>query len=170
MHDRDRIVCAFGHLRARQGVGMTDVRIARIRGFMTRCPHTIDHDVRLQHARERMQQLDCRHLPVVRDGRLVGVLSERDIDVAESLRAGGADTGDPRVVDAMSPHPFTCGADAHLHAVAKEMAAGKYGCAIVLDAAHPTRMIGVFTTTDALLALSLLAPQEAAQSAPPSPL
>lgn len=143
---------------------MTEDRIARIRGFMTTCPHTIDADLPLHRARARLDQLECRHLPVVRDGRLVGILSDRDVTVAETMRAKGGMFGDVLVEDAMTPHPFTCGADAHLHAVAKEMAERKYGCAIVLDAAHPTRVVGVFTTTDALLALSLLAPQESMAS------
>jgi len=127
---------------------------------MTTCPHTIDAALRLGQARERMFQLDVRHLPVVRDDRLVGILSDRDIAVAEAVRAKGGGMDELLVEDAMTPHPFTCSADAHLHAVAKEMAACKYGCAIVLDTAHPTHVIGVFTTTDALCALAVLAPQE----------
>jgi acetoin utilization protein AcuB len=139
---------------------MSDDRIARVRGFMTKCPHTIDAAMRLGQARERMFQLDVRHLPVVRNERLVGILSDRDVSLAESIRAKGGASGESTVEDAMTPHPFTCGADAHLHAVAKEMADRKYGCAVVLDVDHPTRVIGVFTTTDALCALSVLAPQE----------
>lgn len=127
---------------------------------MTKCPHTIDADVRLSRARQRMRELDCRHLPVLRNGRLVGLLSDRDIHAAENLLARKRISGDPLVQDAMTPHPFTCNADAHLHAVAKEMAERKYGCAIVLDDAHPLKIVGVFTNTDALLALSVLAPQE----------
>ncbi len=127
---------------------------------MTRCPSTIDADLRLSRAKERMRELDVRHLPVVLHDRLVGVLSERDIAIAEALGDMGGCVEDLLVQDAMSPHPFTCTEDAHLHAVAKEMAQNRYGCAIVLDTAHPTKIVGLFTTTDALLALSLLAPQD----------
>ena len=143
---------------------MTDTRIARVRGFMTGCPYAIEADVRLARARQRMLELDCRHLPVLRNGRLVGILSDRDIKAADKLVARGSITGDPLVRDAMTPHPFTCSANAHLHAVASEMAERKCGCAIVLDDAHPWKVVGVFTTTDALLALSLLAPQEPSAS------
>jgi acetoin utilization protein AcuB len=139
---------------------MTEHRIARVRGFMTTCPHTIDHDVRVGTARMRMFQLDCRHLPVVRDGRIVGVLSDRDLQAAETLLAAGSLAHEPLVSDAMTPHPFTCSANAHLHAVASEMAERRYGCAIVMDDAHPLQVVGVFTTTDALRALSVLAPRE----------
>jgi acetoin utilization protein AcuB len=127
---------------------------------MTACPDTIDADTPLRHARERMDALECRHLPVVRDGRLVGILSARDVGLTERLHAQAGSARVPTVEDAMTPSPFTCTADAHLSEVAKEMAAGKYGCAVVMDADHPTVIVGLFTTTDALLALSLLAPQE----------
>jgi CBS-domain-containing membrane protein len=135
-------------------------RIACIRGFMTRCPHTVDADLLLSRARERMRELDVRHFPVVQHDRLVGMLSDRDAALAEALGDRGDNVEDLRVRDAMTPDPFTCTADAHLHAVAEEMAQSKRTCAIVLDEAHPTKVVGVFTTTDALLALSLLAPQE----------
>ena len=46
--------------------------------------------------------------------------------------------------------------DAHLHAVASEMAEHKYGTAIVVDREHPGHVVGLFTTTDALRALARL--------------
>jgi CBS domain-containing protein len=43
---------------------------------------------------------------------------------------------------------------AHLHAVATEMAEHKYGSAVVVEHEHPTKVVGVFTTVDALRALA----------------
>ena len=138
---------------------MTD-RIARVRGFMTSHPHTISADLPLETARQRMFELDVHHLPVVRDGRLLGVVSASDILIAEGVRSRGGLHGVTTVAEVMKANPFTCVADAHLHAVAREMASRRQDCAVVLDAAHPTQIYGLFTTTDALRALSLLAPQE----------
>lgn len=139
---------------------MTDARIARVHGFMTAHPETVDAEAPLEDARRRMSELDVHHLPVVRAGRLVGVLDASDILLADGLRSRGGLRGVLTVADVMKADPFTCVGEAHLHAVAKEMANRRQDCAVVLDAAHPPRIAGLFTTTDALRALSLLAPQE----------
>jgi acetoin utilization protein AcuB len=125
-----------------------------IQQFMTASPETIGADLTLAQARDRMFNLGARHLPVVEDGHLVGILSDRDVHLAESFHG---DLGKLQVRQAMTSQPFTCGAHAHLHAVAAEMAAHKYGSAVIVDRDHPDRVVGVFTTTDALRALAQLA-------------
>jgi acetoin utilization protein AcuB len=127
--------------------------IPTVRDFMTTAPETIAADLTLAQARERMFQLQARHLPVVENEALVGILSDRDIALVEAVFGDLARTP---VRQAMTPQPFTCGPAAHLHAVAAEMAANKYGSAIVVDRDHPGRVLGVFTTTDALRALAEL--------------
>jgi acetoin utilization protein AcuB len=127
--------------------------IPTVRDFMTTAPETIAADLTLAQARERMFQLQARHLPVVENEALVCILSDRDIALVEAVFGDLARTP---VRQAMTPQPFTCGPAAHLHAVAAEMAANKYGSAIVVDRDHPGRVLGVFTTTDALRALAEL--------------
>jgi len=135
--------------------------IARVREFMTTCPETIEVDARVSDARTRMAELKIRHLPVVRAGRLVGIVTDRDVNLTESLLVDEPPRAKPPTVeDAMTEVVFTCGPDAHLHAVAAAMASDKHGSAVVVDPEHPQRILGVFTTTDALLALSRFAPQE----------
>lgn len=124
-----------------------------IRQFMTPAPETIAADLTLAQARERMFQIHARHLPVVQDGELVGIVSERDIALCEAI---DGDLARLQVRQAMTPQPFTCGPEARLYAVAEEMAAHKYGSAIVVDREHPGHVVGVFTTTDALRALAQL--------------
>ncbi len=128
---------------------------AKVHEFMTTCPVTIERGAPLVDARALMIQHDARHLPVVDGGRLVGILSARDIELHASLsrdRGGGAAV--PIVAEAMTESVFTCGPDAHLHAVAHEMAEHKFGSAVIVDREQPTRVLGVFTTTDALRALA----------------
>lgn len=135
--------------------------IARIREFMTTCPETIEADARLSDARTRMAELKIRHLPVVHDGRLVGILTDRDVNLTESLLVDEPPRTTPvSVAEAMTEVVFTCGPNAHLHAVASEMARDKHGSAVIVDPEHPLKVLGVFTTTDALRALSQFAPQE----------
>ncbi len=127
---------------------------------MTVCPHTIARGESLAEARSRMIEIRARHLPVVHDGRLVGIVSDRDVELCESLLIDAPHRAPPTVGEAMTEMLFTCGPDAHLHAVADEMARHKYGSAVIVDPEHPLKILGVFTTTDALRALAQYAPQE----------
>lgn len=128
-------------------------QIPTIRHYMTASPETIQADLTLAQARERMYQLGARHLPVTENGELVGILSERDVTLADALKG---DLERLSVRQAMTAQPFTCGPEAHLHAVAEEMARHKYGTAIVVDREHPGHVVGLFTTVDALRALAQL--------------
>jgi acetoin utilization protein AcuB len=128
-----------------------------IHEFMTPAPQTIEHDLELGLARERLFQINARHLPVVKDGNLVGILSQRDIALLEATPAGIKNC---MVEHAMTANPFTCGPDAHLHAVAQEMADHKFGAAVIVDPEHPTKVLGVFTTTDGMRALATLTNHE----------
>lgn len=123
-----------------------------VRQFMTTMPETIEQDLELGDAKLRMFDLGIHHLPVVQDGQLVGIVSQRDIVVAESLTVMNPQR--IPVSRIMTPMPFTCGPEAHVEAVAREMAAHHYGSAVVVDREHPHHVVGVFTTTDALRALA----------------
>jgi acetoin utilization protein AcuB len=123
-----------------------------VRLYMTPMPETIDERTSLSDAKDRMFSLGVHHLPVLHDGKLTGILSHRDIAVAESLTS----TSPTKILvgDVMTSIVFSCGPNAHVEAVAREMAAHHYGSAIVVEPAHPTQVVGVFTTTDALRALA----------------
>ena len=121
--------------------------------YMTVCPETIDYDATLADAHALMTQRACRHLPVMRDGAIVGVLSDRDVAVVESL--GRTPSDKIRVVEAMTPVPYAVPKDMPLGRVVREMQRNKYGCTLITDDAGGPP-IGIFTTTDALHALHAL--------------
>jgi acetoin utilization protein AcuB len=123
-----------------------------VRHYMTPMPETIDEHASLSEAKERMFVLRVHHLPVVHEGKLTGILSQRDALLAESL--GVASAAKIPVSQVMTPVVFSCGPNAHVEAVAREMATHHYGSAIVVEPEHPTQILGVFTTTDALRALA----------------
>lgn len=123
----------------------------RVREFMTTMPQTIEGRSSLAEARDTMYERSVRHLPVVNDGSLVGIVSERDIALCEAL---GMKPDSVEIKAVMRERVFTCGPEAHLHAVAHEMAAHKYGSAVVVEVERPVKVVGVFTTVDALRALA----------------
>jgi len=120
--------------------------------YMTSMPASADEDLMLADAEQRMSLDHIRHLVVVGDGHIVGVLSSRDIGLALSMP--GVDAKKLKVKDAMSEQPFVVAPDALLADVCLTMEAHRWGCAIVVE--HD-EVVGVFTTTDALRAVRALA-------------
>ncbi len=111
--------------------------------FMTTSPHTIGIDQPLSQAHAMMHKYKIRHLPVLQAGKLVGVLTDRDLHLVETLK--DVDPEKVTVEDAMTPGPYSITPEAPLDEVAAEMAEHKYGCAVVLDNNH---VVGVLTTVD----------------------
>jgi len=118
---------------------------------MVRSVHTIGAEQTLDTAHQLLRKYDIRHLPVLHGGRLVGVLSSRDLYFVETLRDVNPLT--VKVEEAMSQDPFVTSEDAPLKQVAKQMAEHKYGCAVVMDGKS---VIGIFTTTDGMRILAEL--------------
>ncbi len=122
---------------------MNDVAIGEV---MTASPHTIGQEQTLSVAHDLMRSFDVRHLPVLEGGKLVGMLSDRDLHLLESFR--DVDPHKTRVEEAMSPEPFTVTPNEPLSKVAAEMARHRFGSAVVVDPCG--KVLGVFTTVDAL--------------------
>ena len=125
-----------------------------IRHYMTPTPLTIGAEQMLTVAIELMREHKIRHLPVLRGGRLVGIVSERDVALISGLPA--VDPATVPIEDAMSDNVYTVSGDTPLDEVAATMAANKYGAALVVG--DHNRLVGVFTTIDALHALADGAP------------
>jgi len=126
-------------------------QIPQIQKYMTTTPHTIGSDQALEKAKELMADLHVRHLPVLEDGKIVGVISDRDLSLISSFR--DVDLKKTLVKDAMTTQPYTVSPEALLDEVVEEMAEKKYGSAIVLDGG---KVVGIFTAVDGLSALAEL--------------
>jgi acetoin utilization protein AcuB len=118
---------------------------------MTLSPHSIGRDQTLDTAHALLRKHGIRHLPVLSGGTLVGVLSPRDLHLVETLP--DVDPAHVRVDEAMSQDVYAVGPRTPLRDVVDEMSERKLGSAIVME---DERVVGVFTTIDALDTLSEL--------------
>ncbi len=125
--------------------------IPEIQKYMTPIPHTIGAEQSLATARDFMKKHEIRHLPVLSGGKLVGILTDRDVKMALGLN--GVNPILTRVQDFALEDPYQVSPQAKLDEVAAELAERRIGSALVMD--HH-QLVGIFTTTDAMRALSEL--------------
>jgi acetoin utilization protein AcuB len=101
----------------------------------------------LDRAMELMQEHKIRHLPVIINGSIGGIISERDV-----LTHIGKDwTRMLKIEDIMTTTLLTVSKNESLGDVAFQLSSQKIGSALVLD--DDESLYGIFTTTDALNAL-----------------
>jgi acetoin utilization protein AcuB len=98
-----------------------------------------------------MREHRVRHLPVLEAGKLVGLISQRDLHFIETLQ--DVDPNNTTVEEAMTTDVYITGPYAPLEEVAATMAENKYGSAVIVDRG---KVVGIFTTVDALSALTQL--------------
>lgn len=129
-----------------------------VREVMTRNPIAVRPEDDLALARQIMLWAGVRHLPVVRDGRLVGMLSDRDLLQASSelgfarARTMPVSKASRQEIPSVGPH------DPVEDAAAKMVSEGIDGLP-VLD--HG-KLVGIVTTTDLLLERSRASAAESA--------
>jgi acetoin utilization protein AcuB len=123
--------------------------IPHVGRYMSICPFTIGQEQTLIHAHLLMRAHDIRHLPVLHEGKLAGVIAERDLHMIEAIRH--VDPEKVRVEEVMATNVYSASPDAPLDEVVHEMAKHKYGCTVIME--HGA-VVGVFTSIDAMEALS----------------
>ena len=117
----------------------------RVRDLMAaRALLDVHENESLATAAHRMTWAGCRHLPVTRDGEVVGVLSERDI-VAWQAEGRSLDGPGDRVGAAMSSPPVVAVPDEELGEAAARMVAERIDC---LPVVIHGRLVGIITSTD----------------------
>ena len=122
-------------------------RYESITQWMTPAPWTLDEGETVERAAELFRIHHIRHLPILRRGRLAGMLSERDMFVAAQF----AQTHGLAVGILMAPDPIVVAPDATLTSVADKLWRLREGVAVVVGAGQ---VLGVFTAVDALRVLA----------------
>lgn len=136
-----------------------------VREIMQQKVVTISVGDRLSTVEDIMTLGHVRHIPVVHGGRLVGVVSERDLLRASLSQLTAAGSRERRaflsaveIKRVMSAPPVTTTPEMPAGEAALTMADSKIGCLPVLDGA---RLVGLITETDLLRHLARVADPEA---------
>lgn len=117
--------------------------------FTTPDPVMVPDTASIDEMAELMEQHDVRHLPIVRDGEVVGVVSDRDLRLARGLSDERRNQVTAR--DVMATDPIAVLSDTPLDEVAFDMSERKIGSVLVYEESGD--YLGIFTVTDALNAL-----------------
>jgi len=129
----------------------------------------------LQSAHVSMESLGVHHVPVVRDGIVVGILSDRDV-LLHGYPTKNKHMGFPsgfHVRDVMTAPVITCNVNTTIRAAANQMIESRIHCLPVTESGG--KLVGIITATDLLRLLTERNGQELDEPLPfhftiPSPL
>jgi acetoin utilization protein AcuB len=129
--------------------------------WMTRTPITIDADASIMEALHVMKERDVRRLPVMHEGRLAGIVTDRMLKDYSPGKASTLDTWEAHyllsktlVKEAMNPQPHTVRPDAQLTDAAEIIRDHKlYGLCVVDENGD---LVGILTIKDLIEALFYL--------------
>jgi CBS domain-containing protein len=125
-----------------------------VRDIMTTEVTTLGRNDSLQLAKDIMTLGRVRHFPVIEDGKVVGIVSQRDLYKASlgsvmkyGEKAQRAFLEGIAVKEVMSDPPITIAPHASVQEAARLMMEKKIGCLPVLEGAQ---LVGLVTETDML--------------------
>ncbi len=118
--------------------------VPSIEKYMTPVPHTINPKMPLKKAIEMMRENHIRHVPVLEAGKVIGILSDRDVQWASTFN----EQKETLVEEVMTPDPYTVRPYTLLDEVVFHMAEHRYGCAVISQING--KVLGIFTATDGL--------------------
>ena len=125
-----------------------------VRTWMSLEPVTVSPRASMKEAAALMHEHEIRHVPVVEDRRLVGIVTFNDIRRASPSPASTFSQGEVNylvdqitVRDIMTPDPLTIGPDTTVEAAALLGYKHGYGCLPVVQDGH---LVGIITQKDLL--------------------
>ena len=122
-----------------------------IADVMTPFPHTIELDQSIGSAKNIMYSHSIRHLPVLENGKLVGIISDRDIKLALAVtKIKNADL-ELKVGDVCVLNAYAVDHSEKLDKVVKHLSENHIGSAVITKQG---KVVGIFTSSDACKALS----------------
>ena len=135
-----------------------DKDMTKVRRWMTPNPITIEDSSTIVEAIHLLKEKNVRRLPVMRKGKLVGVVTEKGLKDFTPSKATSLDTWEVHyllartpVSAAMNPKPHKVRPEDEIADVAKLLHDRKLNGVLVVD--EQERLAGILTTTNALEAL-----------------
>lgn len=128
----------------------------KVRDSMTRDVVTLGPEASVAQAWEIVRGRGVRHIPIVEDGRLVGLVSDRDLRDASPIRKsndGGEDEnvfGWSSMRDIMTRKPVTISPFDTIEHAAREIYERRIGCLPVVDGGE---LVGIITSSDMMRTL-----------------
>lgn len=110
-----------------------------VRSRMSRKVITVKPDLPVDQARALLHRHRIRQLPVMRQERLVGIVTDRDLR--------GADANATTVADLMTPKPLVIGPNASVDEAARVLTAHKIGALPVVEG---NKLVGILASADVL--------------------
>ena len=118
---------------------------------MTVLPYTIEGQAPVIEAKKTMAEYGIRHLPVTVHGELFGILSDRDLKLAQAVSKEPDFTVTTKVQDICQVEVYVVDRETSLQEVLAYMADQHIGSALVEDGGI---LCGIFTATDACRAFA----------------
>jgi acetoin utilization protein AcuB len=127
----------------------------RVKDLMSHALEVVSPDAYLHDVLIKMNQAGYRHLPVVANDKLVGIITDRDLRLAVNspVVKEGADLkretvlNRVRVDDCMTPDPQCVSSSTPLHEVADLLSLNKFGAMPVVDEG---KLVGMISYIDFL--------------------
>ena len=128
-----------------------------VRQYMTTEPQTLNVSQSLLEAVLLLRQSSLKHIPIVEDGHLVGILTDRDVELAAPYRLTPLTEEEyNRVFEStpvgkvMTKNPLSISPDAPLQEAVDLLNEKRLGCLPVMEEG---KLVGIITVTDMLRVL-----------------
>lgn len=117
----------------------------KIKDVMSKECQFVPHNATLQQAAQKMQELDCGFIPVGKDNKLCGVITDRDIAVRAVAQNLANDTP---VSQIMSEQVLYCFETDDVNQIATNMTENRVRRLVVLDNKKDKKLCGVVSICD----------------------
>jgi acetoin utilization protein AcuB len=130
---------------------MSDAPLPKLKNVITPFPYSVDAEAPIDEAVGFMRTHKIRHLPVLANGKLTSVVSDRDIKLLLGPDFAYPSSHELKVRDAMVQDCYVVDLATPLATVLRHMAAQHIGSAVVT---RRGKLAGVFTANDACRAFA----------------